>query len=189
MPDIAAQIHAAFEHPEVVLARLALYESAEKKKRHDEYNMSILRYALAGYVTSATDFPDKAEAAIDVTDEGVTVTVSMGRGKSKQRVPVEVAYPTWLGTFFEDDDAFDLLLTTSVTPLAEALDMLREHVELWAASGSEDKDEPETSAEIADEIIEELDDDEAEEEHENDAGEDDAPEEESDPDDDDLALR
>jgi hypothetical protein len=122
--DISRVITDALADPGRVITRLSAYESAEKKQRHVEYGMSILRYALGGYLTNALALHKDVDLRLDVTDETVSVNVLDSRkGKSKGQF-AEVGYPDWLTSFFADDEHFDYLLPESETPLAHVLEAM-----------------------------------------------------------------
>jgi hypothetical protein len=187
--NLTAEVTVALADPKTVLARLALYESAEKKDRHTAAGVSILRYALEGYVSSAFEVPDRYNAWVEATDESVIIS---GEHKNTKRAATdnfsqEIAYPLWLAEFFRDENNFKLLLEGDETPLEEVIATMTAHVESLDAESDDDPDEDDDD-EI--EAGEEDEDPEDDEDHdivdEDDAGDDDVVDDGDDEGDEDL---
>jgi hypothetical protein len=120
-PTIAliTAVHDALADPQQVLARLSLYESAEVKGRHTEYEMSILRYALAGYLTGVLGEITDEPVTIDPYDADVDIVWENNADGDNGTITIE--YPAWLATFFEDDTHFEYLKPDNTIGLAEIL--------------------------------------------------------------------
>ena len=172
IPSLTAEVTVALADAPQVISRLALYDSAETKGRHTQAGMSILRYALERYVASNIDVPSKYEVKVEASDESIIIT---GTNKSPRRAKTdmftqEIAHPLWLSSFFEDEDAFELLLPESEATLADALALLSDHVDALQA---EAEDEEETGIIVTDEPDEDEEDDDEEAEDDEDPEEDD----------------
>lgn len=154
--DVTTTIANALADPGQVLARLKLYEDAEKKGRHTTYDMSILRYALGGYLRMSLDESDLSiinpnikpyDDAVRVSGEYAPTEPPTGRGKgrSQKNEPwtVDIGYPAWLTSFFGPDDHLGLLDPEDTRSLAEALEMLARHVGLTTSPEAPTTDEPE----------------------------------------------
>ena len=176
IPDITAAVTVALANPGLVLPRLAHYETAESKDRHTEYKMSILSYALAGYIASHLDIPNKYEVQVIPLDGSVMIQAQNKsvRQAKKDRFQQEVPYPVWLASFFESDEAFGYLEQENTTPLAEVLIALEEHVESLT---------PDEAAEDEDDDEDDDDDDSLEDDEDLDEEDDEPDEDEDEPDD------
>lgn len=117
-------VTAALEDPQQVLARLWLYESAEQKQRHVEHGLSILRYALAGYLTGAIGDYTTEPITIEPFDDEVDVIIE----PYDDDHPITVEYPAWLSSFFENEGHFEYLKPDNEIGLAEILFELQAHV-------------------------------------------------------------
>lgn len=114
--------------PTKVISRLALYETSEAKSRHLDAGMSILRYALAGYVTGVLN---EIEGVVDpiVDPYGDEVDISEEGSET-----ITVEYPVWLSEFFEDDAHFAYLQEDNTIGLAEILFELQAATDAQAIS-------------------------------------------------------
>lgn len=129
-------VYLALVSPEPVLNRLALYESSEVAGRHTAAEMSILRYALAGYLTGVVNERGIEQPIIEPYDDSVDVTYA-----SDETVPdteINVEYPAWLEDFFESEDNFAYLQPINSAPLAEILDQMREFALDYAVPSSQE---------------------------------------------------
>lgn len=116
-------VYLALVSPEPVINRLALYESSETKGRHTEAGMSILRYALAGYITGVVTDKDIVSPIVEPYDETVDITYM---SDIDERV-VTVEYPGWLKDFFDSEDRFAYLQPGHAGTLADVLVEMGEH--------------------------------------------------------------
>lgn len=132
-------VYLALVSPEPVLNRLALYESSEVAGRHLDAEMSILRYALAGYLTGVVTEKGIEQPIVEPYDESVDVTYASD--ETAPEIEVNIEYPAWLMDFFEADENFAYLQPVNADPLAEILDQMREFVKPYAVPSSREGDE------------------------------------------------
>lgn len=151
---VKQNVYIALAHPEKVINRLALYTSSEEKGRHTDAGMSILRYALAGYLTGVVSDTEILEPVVD--PYGDEVDVSWEQQGSEHSITME--YPGWLSGFFEDDAHFAYLKADDATPLVEILDEMRRLV----SNGGPGGDQPHATGEVTARTIRKADDAEAE---------------------------
>lgn len=186
IPSITAEVTTALAQPDMVIKRLALYDSAETKGRHTAKGMSILRYALETYLVANIDVPDKYTATVTADDQKITVH---GQNKNARRAKTDtfeqtVALPLWLASFFEDDAHFDMLFPEDETPLSDVIVALAQHVETFTeAAVQEDEDEDENEDEEDDEEYDDLYEDDDEEDDRTDEDDEDEDDEDEDPED------
>jgi hypothetical protein len=138
---ITQAITRALHDPEQVIAGLKLYDQAEANDEHREegFEMSILRFALGGYITQALMTADISVEDLGIEPYDTQVEIS-GELPDGQLWTVEVGYPEWLEDFFEVQDHFDLLKPDDNRSLSAGLAMLEDFV---AAYGEDDLPEDE----------------------------------------------
>lgn len=185
--EITTKVIAALEDPAKVIPRLALYDTAEEKDRHTEYGVSILAYALAGYVQSHFEVPARYEVQITPLDSSVMISAQNKNPKraEKDRFQQEVPYPMWLASFFEDDEMFAYLTPGDDTPLEEVIANLEAHVEDLAVDAEPDAGDEDDEDETEEDTEDDDDPDEEDEADQEETTEDTGDEESDDVDDDD----
>jgi hypothetical protein len=120
--NLKQTVFLALVSPEPVLNRLALYETSEQKNRHADAGMSILRYALAGYLTGVLgDFEQVQEPFIEPFDDEANIEFLLD-GDEKH---VTIEYPAWLQDFFSEDARFEYLTADNTVVLAAILSDMR----------------------------------------------------------------
>jgi hypothetical protein len=177
--DLTPVVTNALANPSAVINRLRLYETSEKNKRHEQMGMSILRYALSGYITSVVDVPSKYALEVETYDDAVKIS-GVNERRPKDAWAQEIPYPLWLTAFFSDEKRFSLLTPGSTVYLSDVLDTMEAFMaQPSTAPAEEDEDDDDESDEDEwdeDDEGEDEDEDEDEEEWED---EDDEPEEQS----------
>ena len=122
--------------------------------------MSILAYALSGYIQSHFEVPARYEVQITPLDSSVMISAQNKNPKraEKDRFQQEIPYPIWLASFFEDDEMFAYLTPVDDTPLEEVIADLQAHVDS-DADDLYDDDETDDEDDDTDDDEDEEDDD------------------------------
>jgi hypothetical protein len=116
-------VYTGLVDPERVVSRLALYESSEAKGRHTEAEMSILRYALAGYITGIVGQIESNDVIVDPVVDPYDDQVDISWDNDAHEITVE--YPAWLSDFFSSDARFDYLKPDNTVVLMAVLEDMR----------------------------------------------------------------
>lgn len=124
------RVFLALVTPSRMLSRLSAYQTSEDNNRHTEAEMSILRYALAGYLTGVISTEcDIEQAIVEPFADEVDVTYTDGSGNEQTET---IEYPGWLVDFFDADDNFELMLPDNSNTLADIL----EHMTTFAVENA-----------------------------------------------------